>query len=359
MCKRWWTVGVTLNPRRRVLVTGGAGYIGSHVARELDDRGFDITVIDLLRENFGTGNRWAVPANARFIQGDCGNLDLLKSLLPDGQHFDAVFHFAAYILVEESVREPKRYFQNNVEGSRVLFEYAAATEVPAVVFSSTAATYGEPQNALIKETDPQLPVNPYGESKLQAEKILKEIADRPLKRPSKTASQMAFVGLRYFNPAGAHESLEIGQARPEATHLVNVAAEAALGKRKSVMIFGDDYPTPDGTCLRDYIHIQDLAEAHIKALEYLDQGGLSDFFNVGYGKPYSVREVLDAMMRVSGTKFEVELRGRRPGDPAQLAADASKIKSAMAWSPTRDSLDEICRSQFLWEKKRFDSASRI
>jgi UDP-glucose 4-epimerase len=349
-------VGVTLNHRpnaltRKVLVTGGAGYIGSHVARELVDRGFDVTVLDLLRENYGTGNRWAVPAKARFVQGDCGDPVLLKSLLPAGQHFDAVFHFAAYILVEESVREPKRYFKNNVEGSRALFEYAAETGVPKVVFSSTAATYGEPKNALIKETDAQHPVNPYGESKLQAEKVLKEIAGR--------SSKITFVGLRYFNPAGAHDSLEIGQARPEATHLVNVAAEAAIGKRSSVMIFGDDYPTPDGTCLRDYIHIQDLAEAHLKALDYLDRQGPSDFFNVGYGKPFSVREVLNAMMRVSGTKFAVELRGRRPGDPAQLAADASKIKTAMGWTPKRDSLDEICLSQFLWEKKRFESGGRM
>lgn len=349
-------VGVTLNEKnvgRKILVTGGAGYIGSHVARELCERGFEVTVVDLLRENFGTGNRWAVPAKARFVQGDCGDFELLNGLLPHGQRFDAIFHFAAYILVEESVREPKRYFQNNVEGSRTLFEYAFKTQVPAIIFSSTAATYGEPLNALIKETDPQRPVNPYGESKLQAEKILKEIADRA----STKSSKLAYVGLRYFNPAGAHESLEIGQARPEATHLVNVAAEAALGKRSSVMIFGDDYPTPDGTCLRDYIHIQDLSEAHIKALEYLDQGGASDFFNVGYGRPYSVREVLDSMMRASGKKFSVELRGRRAGDPAQLAADASKIKSMMGWKPTRDSLDEICRSQFLWEKKRFDSGN--
>lgn len=344
-------VGVTPNRRRRILVTGGAGYIGSHVARELDSRGFDVTVIDLLRENFGTGNRWAVPAAAHLVQGSCGDLDLLKSLNAHGQHFDAIFHFAAYILVEESVREPKRYFLNNVEASRTLFGYASETGVPAVVFSSTAATYGEPRNALIKETDPQRPLNPYGESKLQAEQILKEISGR--------SAKMAYVGLRYFNPAGAHESLEIGQARPEATHLVNVAAEAALGKRKSVAIFGQDYPTPDGTCLRDYIHIQDLVDAHVRALEYLDQGGQSDFFNVGYGRPYSVRDVLEAMMRVSGTEFPVELRGRRAGDPAQLAADASKIKATMGWKPTRDSLDQICRSQFLWEKKRFDSGDRI
>ncbi len=346
---------MTLNKGPRILVTGGAGYIGSHVARDLVDRGFDVTVIDLLRENFGTGNRWAVPLGARFVQGDCGDIALLKGLLSSGQSFDAVFHFAAYILVEESVREPKRYFQNNVEGSRNLFEYAFETGVPAIVFSSTAATYGEPQNPLIKETDPQRPVNPYGESKLQAENILKEIASRP----QNMASKMAFVGLRYFNPAGAHESLEIGQARPEATHLVNVAAEAALGKRGSVMIFGSDYPTPDGTCLRDYIHIQDLTDAHIQALAYLDRGGASDFFNVGYGRPYSVREVLDSMMRVSGKNFAVELRGRRPGDPAQLAADSSNIRAAMGWKPTRDSLDAICRSQFLWEKKRFDSTGRM
>jgi UDP-glucose 4-epimerase len=352
MCKKSWTAGVTLNNGRKVLVTGGAGYIGSHVARELVDRGFDVTVIDLLREKFGTGNRWAVPAKARFVQGDCGDRALLKRLLPSGQRFDAVFHFAAYILVEESVREPKRYFQNNVEGSRALFDYAFETGVPAVIFSSTAATYGEPQSALINETDPQRPVNPYGESKLQAEKILKEIADRYSSRSLNLASKTGYVGLRYFNPAGAHESLEIGQARPEATHLVNVAAEAAIGKRSAVMIFGDDYPTSDGTCLRDYIHIQDLSDAHIKALEYLDRGGASDFFNVGYGKPYSVREVLESMMRVTGKNFSVELRGRRVGDPAQLAADSAKIKAAMGWQPTRDSLDEICRSQFLWEKKR-------
>ncbi len=333
--------------KRKVLVTGGAGYIGSHVARELVERGFDVTVIDLLHENYGTGNRWAVPEAARFVHGDCGSDEILSSLLRPGQRFDVIFHFAAYILVEESVREPERYFRNNFDGSRVLFEYARRTGVPAIVFSSTAATYGEPNGKLIQETDPQLPVNPYGESKLQAERILREIAE--------SAPNMKFVGLRYFNPAGAHESLEIGQARPEATHLINVAAEAAIGKRKSVMIFGDDYPTPDGTCLRDYIHIQDLADAHIKSIDYLDRDGQSDFFNVGYGNPYSVREVLSAMIQASGVRFDIQIGRRRPGDPAQLAADATKIKQVMDWRPTRDSLHNICLSQFLWEKKRFDS----
>lgn len=333
--------------KRKVLVTGGAGYIGSHVARELVERGHDVTVLDLLREKHGTGNRWAVPKGAHFVQGDCGSDAVLNSLLPAAQHFDAIFHFAAYILVEESVREPERYHQNNVVGSRTLFEYARRTGVPFVIFSSTAATYGEPRTDLINETDPQLPVNPYGESKLKAENLLKEI--------SSTSPSFKFVALRYFNPAGAHQSLEIGQARPEATHLINVAAEAAVGKRKSVAIFGDDYPTPDGTCLRDYIHIQDLSDAHIKALDYLMEGGSSDFFNVGYGHPYSVREVLNAMMKASGKSFQVEVRPRRPGDPARLAADAGKIKKIMGWSPTRDSLENICRSQFLWEKKRFET----
>ncbi len=332
---------------QKVLVTGGAGYIGSHVARELCDRGFEVTVLDLLRENGGTGNHWAVPKKAKFVQGDMGDASLLATLLPKGDRFDAILHFAAFILVEESVREPNRYFQNNTEGSRTLFQYAADTGVSRVIFSSTAATYGEPRHDLIPETADQKPVNPYGESKLRSEKLLKEIAKQG-------QGPMKFVGLRYFNPAGAHHSLEIGQARPEATHLVNVAAEAAMGKRSKVMIFGTDYETPDGTCLRDYIHIEDLVDAHILALDYLEGGGESDFFNVGYGEPYSVREVIDAMKRASGVNFPVEIAGRRAGDPAKLAADSRKIQAKMGWSPRRKSIDDICRSQFLWEKRRIE-----
>jgi UDP-glucose 4-epimerase len=333
--------------QQRVLVTGGAGYIGSHVSRALCDRGFDVVVVDLLRENRGTGNHWAVPKQATLVQGDIGNRSLLDSLLVKGDRFDAILHFAAFILVEESTREPERYFENNTEGSRTLFQYAADTGVESVVFSSTAATYGEPKHELIPETAEQCPVNPYGESKLRSERILTEVA-------SQSGGKTKFVGLRYFNPAGAHHSLEIGQARPEATHLVNVAAEAALGKREKVMIFGDDYPTPDGTCLRDYIHIEDLVEAHILALDYLKGGGASDFFNVGYGEPYSVREVIDAMKRASGVDFAVEIAGRRVGDPARLAADSRKIRKTMGWMPKLNSIDGICRSQFLWEKRRLE-----
>lgn len=331
---------------QKVLVTGGAGYIGSHVARELCDRGFEVTVLDLLREKGGTGNHWAVPKKAKFVQGDVGDVGLLAELLPKGDRFDAILHFAAFILVEESVREPERYFRNNAEGSRALFQYAADTDVAKVIFSSTAATYGEPRHDLIPETAEQKPVNPYGESKLRSEKLLKEILGA-------TGGKTKFVGLRYFNPAGAHHSLEIGQARPEATHLVNVAAEAAMGKRSKVMIFGTDYETPDGTCLRDYIHIEDLVDAHLLALDYLN-GGVSDFFNVGYGEPYSVREVIDSMKRASGVNFPVEISGRRAGDPAKLAADSRKIQEKMGWSPKRKSIDEICRSQFLWEKRRVE-----
>jgi UDP-glucose 4-epimerase len=331
---------------RRILVTGGAGYIGSHVARELVERGADVTVVDLLQENGGAGNRWAVPARARFVQGDSGNSDLLRSLLAPGERFDAIFHFAAFILVEESVREPERYYENNVNGSKRLFQYAIETKVPAILFSSTAAVYGEPGAGFLREADEKKPLTPYGESKFLAEQALVEIC-----APSR---ETRFVGLRYFNPAGAHPSLEIGQARPYATALVNVAAEAAVGKRSKVLIFGDDYPTADGTCLRDYIHIQDLTEAHLQVLDYLNRGGESDFFNVGYGRLYSVQQVIQTMKRVSGVDFKVEIAARRAGDSVKLGADVTKIKSVLGWTPKFDSLEEICRSHYLWEKKRHD-----
>lgn len=328
--------------RRRVLITGGAGYIGSHVTRELVENGDDVTVVDLLRKDGGTGNDWAVPSKARLVQGDCGNSELLRGLLPPGQRFDAILHFAAFILVEESVREPERYFENNVNGSRRLFSYAVETGVPQIIFSSTAATYA-PKVELLKESDAKKPANPYGESKLQAEKVLADIcAANPATR---------YVTLRYFNPAGAHASLEIGQARSVASALVNVAAEAAVGKRDKILIYGDDYSTPDGTCLRDYIHVQDLTTAHTQALDYLDRGGASDVFNVGYGRCYSVREVIETMKAVTGVDFKVETVSRRPGDADRLGADVSKIRATLGWKPKFDSLEEICRSHYQWEKR--------
>lgn len=345
----------------RVLVTGGAGYVGSHVARLLVETGFDVTVIDLLREAGGTGNRWAVPKEARFAQGNCGDLNLLRSLLKPGERFDAILHFAAFILVDESVREPLKYFENNVVNSLRLFTYARETKVPSLIFSSTAATYGQATTDLLTEDSPQVPINPYGSSKLMIEQVLKDTFRDSVSDPSKDSSNdlssgggTRFVALRYFNPAGAHSSLEIGQSRPEALHLVNVAAEAAVGRRSKVAIFGTDYPTPDGTCLRDYIHIEDLADAHLESIRYLEAGGPSDFFNVGYGRPYSVKDVIAAMKEVSGVDFHVETTGRRAGDPARLAADPSKIRRVLGWKPKHDSLTTICRSHYLWEKKRRD-----
>ncbi len=327
----------------RVLVTGGAGYVGSHVARLLVESGYDVTVVDLLRDHGGTGNRWAVPKAARFFQGNCGDPVLLRSLLPHGESFDAILHFAAFILVDESVREPLKYFENNVVNSLRLFSFARETGVPSVIFSSTAATYGQATSDLLTEESPQKPINPYGVSKLMTEQMLRDVF---------STGDTRFVALRYFNPAGAHSSLEIGQSRPEALHLVNVAAEAAVGARKKVSIFGTDYPTQDGTCLRDYIHIEDLSDAHLEAIRYLEKGGASDFFNVGYGRPYSVNDVIATMKEVSGVDFEVNTAARRAGDPAKLAADPSKIRRVLGWIPKHDSLKEICRSHYLWEKKR-------
>ena len=330
---------------KRVLVTGGAGYIGSHTVRALVEAGYEVTVVDLLRRGFGTGNRDAVPPGVRLIEGSCGDTAILERAWSERGGFDAVIHFAALILVDESVREPARYYENNVVCSLRLFDFALRAGVRAIVFSSTAAVYGAyAGNELIPESTPLAPINPYGRSKLMTETMLHDLlAVHPEARA---------MTLRYFNPAGARLDLSLGQMRPTATHLVNVAAEAAVGRREVVRVFGSDYPTPDGTCVRDYIHIEDVVDAHVLALRALFAGERSAVLNVGYGQPYSVLDVIEEMKRVSGVPFRVEIAERRPGDPPYLAADPRLIKEMLGWRPRHDSLETICRTQFLWEKKR-------
>ncbi len=330
---------------KRVLVTGGAGYIGSHTVRALVDAGYQVTVIDLLRTGFGTGNRSAVPPGVRLLEGSCGDIQVLERAWRESGGFEALIHFAALILVDESMREPARYYENNVVCSLRLFDFALRRGVKSLVFSSTAATYGNySEMDLIPESAPLAPINPYGRSKLMTETVLRDLlAVHP--------AAHAMI-LRYFNPAGARLDRSLGQMRPVATHLVNVAAEAAVGRREVVRVFGADYPTSDGTCVRDYIHIEDVADAHVLALEALAAGAESVTLNVGYGRPYSVLEVLAEMKRVSGVPFRVEVCERRPGDPPFLAADPSLIKRLLGWTPRHDSLETICRTQFLWEKKR-------
>ena len=258
-----------------------------------------------------------------------------------GTQFAAVLHFAANIWVGESVREPARYYRNNVVNALNLFELAARHGVPHVVFSSTAAVYGEPGVPLIDETLPLAPINPYGASKMMAERILADIAG---------AAGMRYVILRYFNVAGADADAQIGEATPHNSHLVKVACETAIGIRPGMAINGVDYPTPDGTCVRDYIHVEDLATAHIEALRYLELGGRSEAFNCGYGHGFSVREVVDAVARVSGVAIRIEEGSRRPGDPAVLVASNAKIRAAFGWQPRHDDLDEIVRSAWQWEQ---------
>lgn len=330
---------------KRVLVTGGAGYIGSHTVRALVEAGYDVTVIDLLRSGFGTGNRTALPESIRLIEGSCGDAAVLERAWSESGGFDAVIHFAALILVDESVREPTRYYENNVVCSLRLFDFALRAGVQALIFSSSGTIYGNFYGrGLIPESAPLGPINPYGRSKLMTETMLHDLLGvHPGART---------MTLRYFNPAGASLDLSLGQMRPTATHLVNVAAEAAVGRRDVVRVFGSDYPTPDGTCVRDYIHIEDVVDAHVLALRALVAGERSATLNVGYGQPYSVLEVIEEMKRVSGVPFRVEIAERRPGDPPYLAADPRLIKEMLGWKPRHDSLETICRTQFLWEKKR-------
>jgi UDP-glucose 4-epimerase len=320
-----------------VLVTGGAGYIGSHMVLELLDAGEDVLVLD----NLSTGFRWAVPAEAKFVEGDVGDHDLVRRLLLKNK-IDAVIHFAGSIVVPDSISDPLGYYHNNTGKSRSLLECTVEARVPHFIFSSTAAVYGMPKQNPVSEDAQLEPISPYGSSKLMTEIMLRDTAH---------AHDLKYVALRYFNVAGADPLGRSGQSTPQATHLIKVAGEAALGLRPYLEVFGTDYPTPDGTCVRDYIHVTDLARAHISALEYLREGGKSEVLNCGYGTGYSVLDVVDAVKRASGSDFAVRLGPRRPGDPAALIAQADRIGELLGWVPMLDDLDTIVESALGWEQR--------
>lgn len=322
----------------KVLVTGGAGYIGSHTAQALLGAGHQVMVMD----NITTGFREAVPVGVELIQGDVRNSALLAEVLKKNS-VDAVIHFAAKLIVPESLEKPIEYYENNTMGVLSLVQACVASNVKKVVFSSTAAVYGDvATSGLLTEKTPTAPLNPYGSSKLMSEQIL---------RDCEAPHGLRSVCLRYFNVAGAAEDGKNGQRTANATHLIKVASQAACGKRASVGIFGTDYPTPDGTGVRDYIHVEDLADLHVLALNYLNEGGKSEIFNCGYGHGFSVREVIDTVKKVSGVDFKVEEQPRRAGDAATLVADSSKVRKAFNWTPKRDNLELICKTAYEWEKK--------
>ncbi|MEZ5507697.1 MAG: UDP-glucose 4-epimerase GalE [Gammaproteobacteria bacterium] len=319
-----------------ILVTGGAGYIGSHVVRQLGERGENVVILD----NLSTGFRDAV-LHGTLVEGDTGDMALVASLLEQHQ-IDTVMHFAAHTIVPESVSNPLKYYRNNTANTRNLLECCQNAGVKHFVFSSTAAVYGEPADPNITEASPTQPINPYGMSKLMSEIMLRDLA---------AACPMRHVILRYFNVAGCDPQGRIGQSTAKATLLTKVAVEAAVGKRSQVSIFGTDYPTPDGTGIRDYIHVEDLASAHLRALDYLRKGGESITLNAGYGHGYSVREVLDMVGKVNGKPLTIVEEGRRAGDPAALIAIAGKIRQVLGWQPEYDNLEEIVRSALQWERK--------
>ena len=319
-----------------VLVTGGAGYIGSHIVHELADRGEAVVVLD----NLATGFRDAIPATAELVVGDIGDGALVADLL-SSHRVQAIVHLAASSVVPDSVANPLSYYSNNTAGSLALLKAAVGASVKHFVFSSTAAVYGNPQAALVAEDTIPQPVSPYGASKLMTEMMLKDAA---------SASDLKYVVLRYFNVAGADAQLRTGQSTRAATHLIKAAVQTALGGRERLAIFGSDYPTPDGTCVRDYIHVSDLVSAHIAALGYLRDGGASALLNCGYGHGYSVREVVEAVKRVSGVDFAVAIEPRRAGDPAQIVADVQAIRRVLGWKPAYDDLETIVRHALAWEQ---------
>ncbi len=320
-----------------ILIAGGAGYIGSHVALALCDAGRKVVVLD----DLSTGRRDLVPAAATFIEGDIGDRDLVRRVLAE-HGCTGLMMFAGSIIVSESFQMPLPYWRNNAAAGLAFLETCVAAGIRHFVYSSTAAVYGTPDRLPVAEEATLRPISPYGRSKLALEWALADACE---------VAPTRFAALRYFNVAGADADLRSGQVSPVATHLIKIAVEAAAGKRDGMTVFGDDYPTPDGTCIRDYIHVSDLADAHVLALAHLEAGGDSLIANCGYGHGFSVREVIEAVKRVSGRDFPVGLGPRRRGDPPALVADSARLKRMLGWTPKRDDLDLIIRSAFEWETK--------
>ncbi|MDF5707618.1 MAG: UDP-glucose 4-epimerase GalE [Nostoc sp. S4] len=323
--------------RKKILVTGGAGYIGSHVVRQLGESSYDVVVYD----NCSTGSAESV-LYGKLIIGDLVDTGHLYQIFAEHQ-FSAVLHFAASLIVPESVVHPLDYYANNTRNTLNLLRCCKVMGVKNFIFSSTAAVYGEVKENPVTESSPTHPINPYGRSKLMSEWLIQDYA---------AASSMHYVILRYFNVAGSQPNGLLGQMSPNATHLIRAACDAALKRKPEVRIFGTDFPTPDGTAIRDYIHVEDLATAHLDALDYLEKGGESQIFNCGYGQGYSVRQVIERVKTISGVDFPVIAAPRRPGDPARVEACADKIRRVLGWQPKYNDLDEIIYTTISWEKER-------
>ena len=320
-----------------VLVTGGAGYIGSHMVLELVDAGEPVVVLD----NLSTGHEWAVADGVPLVVGDSGDQELVARTIKQNG-IDAIIHFAASIVVPDSVRDPLGYYRNNTANTRALIESAVQNGVKQFIFSSTAAVYGNPAQIPVTETAPTQPISPYGSSKLMSETMLRDAGH---------AHGLGYMILRYFNVAGADPRCRAGQSSKMATHLIKVAVETSLGLREKLAVFGNDYPTPDGSCIRDYIHVSDLVRAHSDALRHLRSGGQSLTLNCGYGHGFSVFDVVDTVKRVSGVDFKVEIAPRREGDPARIVADSGKARATLGWQPRFDELPTIVAHALAWERE--------
>lgn len=320
-----------------ILVLGGAGYIGSHTVYELIENGEDVAIVD----NLQTGHIEAIHPSARFYKGDIRDKEFLNNVFAK-EKIDAVIHFAASSLVGESMQKPLKYYDNNLCGTKVLLEAMVENGIDKIVFSSTAAVYGEPENIPILETDKTEPTNTYGETKLSMEKMFKWVSK---------AHNLRYVALRYFNACGAHKSGQIGEAHNPETHLIPLILQVPNGKREFISIFGEDYDTKDGTCVRDYIHVTDLAKAHILAVKYLMQGGVSDTFNLGNGVGFTVKEVVDAARKVTKSEIPAKICERRAGDPAKLIATSEKAQKVLGWTPVYTDLEKIIETAWNWHSK--------